>query len=48
LLDNWQDARSKFVKVFPNEYKRALGDMAATADAAPSAPAKAKKTAVKP
>jgi glutamate synthase (NADPH/NADH) large chain/glutamate synthase (ferredoxin) len=48
LLDNWQDARSKFVKVFPNEYKRALGDMAATADTTSSAPAKAKKTAVKP
>jgi glutamate synthase (NADPH/NADH) large chain/glutamate synthase (ferredoxin) len=48
LLDNWQDARSKFVKVFPNEYKRALGDMAATSDTTSSAPAKAKKTAVKP
>ncbi len=24
LLDNWIDARLKFVKVFPNEYKRAL------------------------
>ncbi|MES2979382.1 MAG: glutamate synthase-related protein [Pseudomonadota bacterium] len=24
LLDNWKDARLKFVKVFPNEYKRAL------------------------
>ncbi|MEK0432081.1 MAG: hypothetical protein RL700_288 [Pseudomonadota bacterium] len=47
LLDNWQEARTKFVKVFPNEYKRALGDMAATSDATSSAPAKAKKTAVK-
>jgi glutamate synthase (NADPH/NADH) large chain len=28
LLDNWAAARSKFVKVFPNEYKRALGEMA--------------------
>jgi glutamate synthase (NADPH) large chain len=45
LLDNWNEARAKFVKVFPNEYKRALGDMAA-ADAKPAA-AKAKKTAVK-
>jgi glutamate synthase (NADPH/NADH) large chain len=48
LLDNWQEARTKFVKVFPNEYKRALGDMAATSDTTSSAPAKAKKTAVKP
>ena len=27
LLDNWATARGKFVKVFPNEYKRALGEM---------------------
>jgi glutamate synthase (NADPH/NADH) large chain/glutamate synthase (ferredoxin) len=27
LLDNWEQARAKFVKVFPNEYKRALGEM---------------------
>ncbi len=24
LLDNWSEARLKFIKVFPNEYKRAL------------------------
>jgi glutamate synthase (NADPH) large chain len=29
LLDNWDNARSKFVKVFPNEYRRALGEIAA-------------------
>jgi glutamate synthase (NADPH/NADH) large chain len=29
LLDNWVQSRGKFVKVFPNEYKRALGEMAA-------------------
>jgi len=29
LLDNWVTARGKFVKVFPNEYKRALGEMSA-------------------
>jgi glutamate synthase (NADPH/NADH) large chain/glutamate synthase (ferredoxin) len=29
LLDNWAQARSKFVKVFPNEYKRALGEIGA-------------------
>ena len=27
LLDNWPQARSKFVKVFPNEYKRALAEI---------------------
>ena len=29
LLDAWAVGRSKFVKVFPNEYKRALAEMAA-------------------
>ena len=27
LLDNWENERAKFVKVFPIEYKRALGEM---------------------
>jgi glutamate synthase (NADPH/NADH) large chain len=27
LLDEWSTARSKFVKVFPSEYKRALAEM---------------------
>ena len=27
LLDDWAQARAKFVKVFPNEYKRALGEI---------------------
>jgi glutamate synthase (NADPH/NADH) large chain/glutamate synthase (ferredoxin) len=27
LLDNWAVARTKFVKVFPNEYKRALAEI---------------------
>jgi glutamate synthase (NADPH) large chain len=27
LLDDWANARNKFVKVFPNEYKRALAEM---------------------
>ena len=44
LLDDWAQARGKFVKVFPNEYKRALGELAA---AALDKPAKAKKVAVK-
>ncbi len=29
LLDNWAQVRTKFVKVFPNEYKRALGEISA-------------------
>jgi glutamate synthase (NADPH/NADH) large chain/glutamate synthase (ferredoxin) len=41
LLDNWDTARAKFVKVFPNEYKRALGELnAAKAAKTPSATAK--------
>ncbi len=27
LLDDWALSRTKFVKVFPNEYKRALGEI---------------------
>jgi glutamate synthase (NADPH/NADH) large chain len=27
LLDNWASTRGRFVKVFPNEYKRALAEM---------------------
>jgi glutamate synthase (NADPH) large chain len=34
LLDNWDTARLKFVKVFPNEYKRALGELHAQKEAA--------------
>jgi len=28
LLDTWSEARAKFVKVFPKEYRRALGELA--------------------
>jgi glutamate synthase (NADPH/NADH) large chain len=28
LLDGWPQARVKFVKVFPKEYRRALGELA--------------------
>jgi len=28
ILDNWDTAREKFVKVFPNEYRRALNELA--------------------
>jgi glutamate synthase (NADPH/NADH) large chain len=34
LLDHWAEARGKFVKVFPHEYKRVLAERAAKADAA--------------
>ncbi|MCB2068800.1 MAG: glutamate synthase subunit alpha, partial [Ottowia sp.] len=27
LLDDWEATRARFVKVFPNEYKRALGEI---------------------
>ncbi|MDH4152000.1 MAG: glutamate synthase subunit alpha, partial [Betaproteobacteria bacterium] len=29
ILADWSAARAKFVKVFPNEYRRALGELAA-------------------
>ncbi len=35
LLDNWDVARTKFVKVFPLEYKRALGEIHARKMAEP-------------
>ena len=31
VMDHWVESRAKFVKVFPNEYKRALGEQAAKA-----------------
>nr|MCU0762466.1 glutamate synthase-related protein [Hydrogenophaga sp.] len=46
LLDHWNEARTRFVKVFPNEYKRALGEIharKAAAAAATKAPGAAKK-----
>jgi glutamate synthase (NADPH/NADH) large chain len=30
MLDNWEATRAKFVKVFPNEYRRALTEMHAS------------------
>ncbi len=36
LLDHWAESRAKFVKVFPNEYKRALGEINARKRAVPS------------
>jgi len=41
LLDHWAEARGRFVKVFPHEYKRALaGRAAAAAESAAAVPAK--------
>jgi glutamate synthase (NADPH/NADH) large chain len=37
MLDDWDTARAKFVKVFPAEYARALGEMYAKREAARSA-----------
>ena len=34
LLDNWESARTRFIKVFPVDYKRALGEIHARARAA--------------
>ena len=34
ILDHWAEARTKFVKVFPNEYRRALGELNAAKEAA--------------
>jgi glutamate synthase (NADPH/NADH) large chain len=46
ILDNWDAARARFVKVFPNEYKRALTELyAKQAAAKPAAPAKHKEAA---
>jgi glutamate synthase (NADPH/NADH) large chain len=41
ILDNWSEARTKFVKVFPTEYKRALAEINA-AKAADATIARAK------
>jgi glutamate synthase (NADPH/NADH) large chain len=44
ILDQWASARTKFVKVYPHEYKRALAERAAKAEAA-AATGKAKASA---
>jgi len=33
ILDNWAESRAKFVKVFPHEYRRALGELQAAREA---------------
>ena len=46
ILDDWDAARGRFVKVFPNEYKRALTELhAKQAAAKPAAQAKQKEAA---
>jgi glutamate synthase (NADPH/NADH) large chain/glutamate synthase (ferredoxin) len=42
LLDQWDSARSKFVKVFPLEYKRALGEIHAKKSSAANTASKSK------
>ena len=44
LLDHWAEARAKFVKVFPHEYKRVLTERASKAEAG-AATSKAKASA---
>ncbi len=45
LLDNWEAARAKFVKVFPHEYRRALTEMHAKQLPQPAASTKQKQMA---
>ncbi|MDT9002142.1 glutamate synthase-related protein [Paucibacter sp. APW11] len=50
ILDHWADSRAKFVKVFPHEYRRALGELNAAREAASTieqAKAPAAKSAIK-
>ena len=48
ILDHWAESRAKFVKVFPHEYKRALGEINAAKETAETiAQAKAPAAAVK-
>jgi glutamate synthase (NADPH/NADH) large chain len=45
ILDHWDAARGKFVKVFPNEYRRALGEQYAARRAAEAAEGRQKAAA---
>jgi glutamate synthase (NADPH/NADH) large chain len=44
ILDHWSESLARFVKVFPHEYKRVLGERGAKAQAA-AATSKAKVSA---
>jgi glutamate synthase (NADPH/NADH) large chain len=45
ILDGWEAARAKFVKVFPHEYRRALTEMHAKREGAVPAPAAKQRAA---
>ena len=45
ILDDWDTARARFVKVFPHEYQRALCEMHVRQNARPAAKAKTKEAA---
>ncbi|MCC7218905.1 MAG: glutamate synthase subunit alpha, partial [Burkholderiales bacterium] len=45
MLDDWDAARARFVKVFPNEYRRALTEMHAREAAQPAAGSRRKAAA---
>jgi glutamate synthase domain-containing protein 3 len=45
ILDDWDAARARFVKVFPHEYQRALCEMHVRQSARPAAKAKTKEAA---
>lgn len=44
ILDHWAESRAKFVKVFPHEYKRALGEINAAKEAGETIAKAAKPT----
>ena len=49
ILDHWAESLRKFVKVYPNEYQRALGEMRAAREASQAiAVAAAGDSAAKP
>lgn len=47
ILDHWAESRAKFVKVFPHEYKRALGEINAAKEAGETIAKAAKPTTEK-
>jgi glutamate synthase (NADPH) large chain len=47
ILDHWAVSRAKFVKVFPSEYKRALGELTTKTAATHSTKLEAKATSIK-
>jgi glutamate synthase domain-containing protein 3 len=45
ILDDWDAARARFVKVFPHEYQRALSEMHAKQNVKAAAKAKSREAA---